>query len=1094
MDKFKIVRKMKKIKENKENYTPNRISLNKTKTHIKIKSRDIKHLNLFIDDEPNQKMNITNFKTDNKKLNPLPKSKLRQNKTLNNLLTLKMNKKVNKHNSNNFDCNHYNNSETYKKLLFLWEELGVNYIYQNIFNKITDSLNKEKKENYFIYESKKLNNLLNTINSIVNNINDRDKIILQLQTKDYEEICKNIDDKNYYYNEDTIKQIISILLNIRKYSVEIVKNIILLRKEIAYDIIMNKYDINKILVYPHDYLIKMNNDLDFLINTSLNKYFNFSKSDPFLIKLNIVNNNIKNNNLNKIYELPKIKEENILAIINNYDYLVFDELINKEVNLKAINPKNSFDYIFNFAPKNKIIKKINTKLILNKTYKEGISNSIIKAKRGFSLKKFHRKLNNHKIIIDSEISKISHKKTINNNLFKFSNKHFMHDEKNNIKEKSNKIFDEEKNEDNLLMTIKPNNIITQNNPISEDDMKIFEKIIEKSIIEKNNIDRELIINNKTKKNNSSNKISKKKVKLEDLSSNNSIKMSNHKSIENTPKLNKQKESQNSNINDSIEYDISLLDKNNSNENYYLKIYPYNYNIDKDISYLYKTYLASLDENMKQSFNLNNDIFYYSTIGIYPKIFLFKDKNYNLKGICTICFNQNINQSLNINKKILIITSISCSKEYRISTNLLSLIEFFKSKNIYYDSIEINLYYIKKEDGNFILDKDLEKEIKTTKFKWVRLENDGIKRKIKYHYIPNNLLENREHILYHNYLFDINKSNIYMNNYVLIKYYENNANNSITINDNTKLYFILNILNKYLLLDNNDEKENILSNFKGIKLKKIIRILSEYNNVLQTNIKDFKSDYCIDDNCDAELLNLFLEIIEKKTKNSDDNSPLCLNFCKFFTNFDNIVKMEIDDYEYNIISMNDYLIETFDMKNVTGKFNISENNELENEDGVLYYIKSEIENISFILYEIKNDKIINNDDNYIKLLFNKVLKRILIIDSNESNKSYKKICIPSFTYNMKNIEKEIRNEEDKLKLMEYEVLDCNQIFHFCIEDLPFNDIKFSFPMNKNTNNNEIKIIKNSFVIAVLNPDLVLDYHLPALNIYYISKKNWIKVEK
>ena len=50
------------------------------------------------------------------------------------------------------------------------------------------------------------------------------------------------------------------------------------------------------------------------------------------------------------------------------------------------------------------------------------------------------------------------------------------------------------------------------------------------------------------------------------------------------------------------------------------------------------------------------------------------------------------------------------------------------------------------------------------------------------------------------------------------------------------------------------------------------------------------------------------------------------------------------------------------------------------------------------------------------------------------------------------------------------------------------------MNKNTNNNEIKIIKNSFVIAVLNPDLVLDYHLPALNIYYISKKNWIKVEK
>ena len=1085
---------MKKLKEKKENYTPNRIPLNKTRTHIKIKSRDIKNLNIFIDDEPNQKMNITNFKTDNKILNPVPKSKLRQNKTLNNLLTLKMNKKVNKNNSNNFD-NHNNNSETYKKLLFLWEELGVNYIYQNIFNKITDSLNKEKKENYFIYESKKLNNLFNTINSIVNNINDRDKIILQIQKKYYEENGNNIDDENNdNFNEDTIKKLISILLNIRKYSVEIVKNIILLRKEIAYDIIMNKYDINKILVYPHDYLIKMNNDLDFLINTSLNKYFNFSKSDPFLIKLNIVNNITNNKNLNKVYELPKIKEENILAIINNYDYLVFDELINQEVSLKAINPKNSFDYTFNFASKNKIIKKSNTKLILNKTYKPGISNNIIKANRGLSRKKLHRKINNNKIAIDSEMPKISHTKTINNNLFKYSNKHFIHDEKNSIREKSNKIFDEEKNEDNLLMSIKPNNIITQNNPINEDDMKIFEKIIEQSIMEKNNIDRELITNNKTKKNSSSYKKSKKQ-KLEDLSSNKSVKMSNHKSIENTPKIDKQKESKNSNINNSIEYDITLLDKNNSNENYNLKIYPYNCNIDKDISCLYKAYLASLDENMKQSFNLNNDIFYYSTIGIYPKIFLFKDKNYNIKGICTICFNQNINESLNINKKMLIITSISCSKEYKISTILLSLIEFFKNKNIYYDSIEINLYYIKKEDGKFILDKDLEKEIKTeSKFKWVRLENDGIKRKIKYHYIPNNILENTEHILYHNSFFEINKSAIYMNNYVLIKYYENNSNNSITINENTKLYFMLNILNKYLLLDNNDEKENILANLKGIKLKKIIRILSEYNNVLETNIKDFKSDYCIDDNCDAELLNLFLEIIEKKAKNNDDNSPFCLNFCKFFTNFDNIIKMEIDDYEYNIISMNDYTIEAFDKKNITGKFNISESNELENEDGVLYYMKSEIENISFILYEIKDDKIINDNDNYIKLLFNKVLKRILIIDNNEPIKSYKKICIPSFTYNMKNIEKENKNENDKLKLMEYEVLDCNQIFHFCIEDLPFNDIKFSFPMYKNINNNEIKIIKNSFVIAVLNPDLVLDYHLPALSIYYISKKNWIKVEK
>ena len=135
------------------------------------------------------------------------------------------------------------------------------------------------------------------------------------------------------------------------------------------------------------------------------------------------------------------------------------------------------------------------------------------------------------------------------------------------------------------------------------------------------------------------------------------------------------------------------------------------------------------------------------------------------------------------------------------------------------------------------------KIKTeSKFKWVRLENDGEKRKIKYHYLPNNIIENKENSLYHemnNNLADINKSAIYMNNYVLIKYFENNANQNISMNENTKLYFILNILNKYFLINNNDEKENILANLKGIKLKKIIRILSEYNNVLETNILDFK---------------------------------------------------------------------------------------------------------------------------------------------------------------------------------------------------------------------------------------------------------------
>ena len=59
-----------------------------------------------------------------------------------------------------------------------------------------------------------------------------------------------------------------------------------------------------------------------------------------------------------------------------------------------------------------------------------------------------------------------------------------------------------------------------------------------------------------------------------------------------------------------------------------------------------------------------------------------------------------------------------------------------------------------------------------------------------------------------------------------------------------------------------------------------------------------------------------------------------------------------------------------------------------------------------------------------------------------------------------------------------MLDGKESFDFCIENIPNNKIKFSFPLDKNyVENDDIKIIKNNFVVAVLNPDLVLDYHLP-----------------
>ena len=555
------------------------------------------------------------------------------------------------------------------------------------------------------------------------------------------------------------------------------------------------------------------------------------------------------------------------------------------------------------------------------------------------------------------------------------------------------------------------------------------------------------------------------------------------------------------------------DKNNTNlfSDDNLTIYPYISNKDKDLPSLYNTYLSSVDDNIKQSFNINNDIFHYSKIGIYPKLLLFKDINNSIQGICTISYNQNISTTLTLNKKILTITSISCSKKYKISKLLLSLVEFCQKKGIDYESMEINLYYMKK-DGKFILDKTLEKEIKNeANFKWVRLDNDGEKRKIKYHFLPGKpQMENNNN----NSLSDrtYNKYAIFLDNYVLFKFSNYDLDDDISTSEYSNLFFIINIFKKYYLLNNNNDKEieNILAKFKGIKIKKIIRILSDYCNVLETNMNDFSNEYCKSFH-NEKLLNSLLEKIQKdKDKNSPDIS-LSFNLFNICTNFSNITKIEVDGYEYNIISMNDYIVEAFNINNnisIDDSFDINrdkiydnnnKNHKNEMENDLIYFTKSELDNISFIFYEIKNDLNINvkENENNIKLLFKKVLNKILTKDNEEPVKSYKKICIPSFKYKKRNSEKENKDDKrnDKLKLIEHEILDYSESLYFCVENLMSNDIKFSFPLAENINcTNDLKVIKNNFIVAVINSDLVLDYNLPSMSIFYINKDNWIKVKK
>ena len=878
----------------------------------------------------------------------------------------------------------YNKNPQFSEIKNLWNKLKVTYHYQEMFITLTKAY--EDKKYIFAQELQNLKNINNSLNKLNSNIKKRNDIIDKIRLFNINinnNIAKNIDEMK------------KILENLRNITIELVLNYISFYKEISYDIVKNKYDINNIKNFNKNYLSTMKTDTSFLYyNEFFTKIFSFSnKSDPFLIH-------------------PSIKK-------SGYTLLPIGE--------EALQKISKCRYFF----------------LTEKIYEYSLCNN---------------KTNINELLFNDQDNII-------NNLINSSS--FI-----------NKSSTNNDNSNNINSEIKTNKNISIFNPIIIDKKETLTKTEENV----NKYTKFCYINNNTENNieKSNENKSEKNSETEKCTSNLNNSFDYHPSIKNEKKNTKKQILINED--NAKKENININTNTNNTKEEEIIVTPYIPSKEISLNDLYNSYISSVENNIKLSFDINSDIYYYSNIGLYPKVLLFNkgNDNNNLIGLSTLSYSPNINISPNFSKRILVITSISCKKGQKLSNVLKQLIKFCDENNIIYDSIEIDLNYIKKEDGSYFLDKDLEKEIKSeTKFKWVRLENNGEKRRIKYHYIKNkntdnNNIENTSYI-----------NSIYLNSYVLIKFFEEKGLNDITSLEYSKLYFIIDLLKKYYLIEdspNNQDIENIVANLKGLKLKKIVRMLSDYNNAIQTNIINFKDDYCMNDYYNMEYLNNFIDILNKSKL--DQSDIVCLNYCNVITNFSSIIKKEIDGYEYNIISMDNYIVEVF---------NLNEENNTSND--LLYFTKSEIENISFIFYEFNLDENNNNNclnNTKIKSIFNKILKKILVKDSEEPIKSYKKIAIPTFKYENKITEGKNNNNFDLIK---NEVLSQEEKLEFCQENNINNDIKFSFEIDLNKNgkeNNDIKIIKNNFVLAVLNPDLVLDYHLPSMNIFYIDKSMWKKI--
>ena len=1048
----------------------------KTSAEIKMKNQvnnnNININNVFINLDNKNKDYFSNENT----FKPLIREELNKNSFVNI---------YNKSNSNKELT--INNNQLLNDIKQLWKKIGgVTEYYKINFSEKLNYLSNDDKIYFYIKEKEEIDNLLILLEKLNKNIKSRNAIHTQL---------KNLSSNNYIKIEDISR----LLISLRMATIDVINDFINFKKAISYDILNNKYILSNINNYPYNYLYQLENDNSYLYTHEyLSTFYKFSKyPDPFLLSPSRENKE-KNN---KYIILPIT--DFTLQEIQKANYFLMKEKINRDDRKRSIikNP-GSFCNNNTILIRNNTGKKTNEKkpkLNNGNNGKENKFENILICPKVTNLDydNNNNKINKNILICKDNFFDIKNngikifKKNLNVNsnitnfniIDNFNNKNKDKNNKNNLP--CSNIVNYEIINNNKS---KNNNILLCN--ISNFEIKSIPKVIKKeqnySISSKTeNFE---IKNNKITKEEKLNKNilpCSKIVNFEIMASNKNINKVENKNIsdisQTNPQSNKLLSQANNANNSNKEHAPQNKPKNNlpkvMNPTIISQVCPYDEKTYPPIELIYNAYLKTVSNDIKISFKIIPDIYYYSSIGVSPKIVLFKQNNTILYGMATLSYD-----STQIYHRALIITSISCSNNYSITKTLLQLVDYC-DREIEYDELILYLYFYQSETnkGEYILNEEFQNIIKTqTKFKWTALENTGNERKIKYHY-KKSFSQDKGMINPNTNIIKMVKNYTQIRFYRFIKYNKTSSERGLNAKDHTFLFNVLNLIFKYgKEPDNKDDELNIMfTKISGLKKKRLLKMITEFNYVIYNKLNAFIEE--LGKNEDKKFSEILFKRFLPLIQNMEKNKFFGLYYCDISTNFSSIFKKRINNYEYNIISIKDLNIEVFRLSN-----------EQTNDDfnNYLYFFKSENESISFILYELnsieeKGMENIDENSNYKNDLFNKLLKRILTKDNEEPVKYFKKIGIPSFRYHPA-LEKESTNQ---YKIIDYEVLDGDDWFDFCIENNN-NENLFSFP-ERNIINDDVKIIENNFVIAIINPDLTVDYHIPALNIYYINKNCWIK---
>ena len=998
-------------------------------------------------------------------------------------------KKITKRNNGYLDIEDNTNTD-YKEELnvitTLWDELGVTEDYRYQFNQIIDS-NIYNPKIIFIQEKENLQKFKTSLMKLKKEIINRENNIENLI-----KIIRMIDNQKEL-NQNILKDVINIIKNLRLNAVNIVIYINRVRELGFYYYFQGKWDLTKIkneYTYNNNYLLQMNEDLNFLKKSYISNYIEMGngKIDAFLTNCSQLNKE----NINNDKIIIPIQDDLIQLIEQSIFFVTQDQImdniyqkkslaINKNNNINGMNRSNSTKIKIKKVPSRPMTSK---GIFNNNKYREiggqnkmkninNIFNDLENKyfKNGNNLEynnlfQLSTKLNEPKINLIPESTRIKNRVRNQDGINGYNNsaqkrikiEHEILGSLNASNGKNITNYDKNRNDSNEKIKIE-NEKLKKDNQVIKNELQKLSKKIEENEKFKKRLEDKLILQKKEMDYNSN---SVEEIKIQLLKEKKEIEQKLKEEIEKTIKIKKQGENNIINKEIQLQIDKSKYINNIKYSNIYKKHSLQKNKIKYKIEY-YKGDIDSLinklkinitndniDLQIKQLFNIENKIYnkYEYLIGQYPKILISKlNEDINkIIGICSFYYNNSLNE-----KGILIINFIVTIKEKENSFEQINDIIKFIKENESYNMMIINLNYLKEINSLVVFLKNN-----------FGFYSDNNKNKLIY-------INNKDKYKFNNnYKGSIKTSTISLISFIK----KENINNNDYLDYNYK--FMNNLLVHILLLNQKKYKIEFdkITNKYEINLNYLTK---EKNNIISLLLPE--NERIEELNSKINDINIINKI--KDSLNFKNNQKIeSFSFIKIDLNifFKNILYMKYNNYYYNRISSENVDI-IKDNKNSC----------------IIYNIPSLNEDINILILELNEtikNILINNNSNIYELFYNyyKTLNEI------QTNKTIN-IAIPFFKIDNHLQTQKLSNNLNNIEILENKnknnIISIGSLDEYL--EIEFNKdtiLNINDQINYILDNKDI-IINQEFIFGITKNDKNNnDFSLIQLN--YIKKEYWINI--